>query len=357
MRIGRVTREMTDTSRDNPFNQDGSKRRFMISMYYPADHEQDFTHELMYPELFHPGEDVALAFFRNIGADISYLSSLKTNVFHNVSASKQGAFPVIVFSPAFGIERDMYWFTISNLVANGFIVVTVGATYDSVFTVFHDGESIEQSKTLADLEGTDMNGWESLLEIRVDDVRYILHKLPEINEKDLALRGEFDLQRLALIGHSLGGAAVYRIAQTESNIKACILLDPSLHLLGSFTTSLSIPFLLLRQNSSTYEMLMEDGWNAAVAHETMVGQSKLASVLSGYKSFMKIHGANHVTFSDAPIHFNEPEIAEKHHIINELTAAFFKQFVCGQFGEYSNTIGQRTGCSQIDHAGHAIPND
>jgi hypothetical protein len=43
-----------------------------------------------------------------------------------------------------------------------------------------------------------------------------------------------------------------------------------------------------------------------VARETLSGQAHLAGVLTGYKSFVKIHGANHVTFSDVPIHFNIP---------------------------------------------------
>ncbi|MDQ8739492.1 hypothetical protein [Paenibacillus sp. LHD-38] len=347
MRIGRTTRVFTDIGRDNPFKNDGSKRRFMISIYYPSYDSDISEHEPVYPELFHPGEETAIEFLNNFGADVAYLNKLKTNVYYNAGILEGGVYPVIIYSPAFGIERDMYWFNIKNLVIQGFVVLTIGATYDSVFTVFPDGEYVQQLKTLADLEGTDFEGWLTLLEIRIQDIRYVLDKLPELNEIDELLKNKVNLQRIGLIGHSLGGAAVYRVLKENSLIKAGILLDPSLHLLGSSTSPLSTPVLLMRQNSTTYEMLINDGWNETVARETIKGQSHLASVLTGYKSFIKIHGANHVTFSDAPIHFNETAIDIKHDVINEVIASFLDEFVYDRAGEYTNKIGEISGISLI----------
>jgi hypothetical protein len=354
VRMGRTTSVITDKDRDNPFKNDGSKRRFMISIYYPSYDTGIFENEPVYPELFHPGEETAINFFKNFGADVTYLSSLKTNVYNNVGIPEEGVYPVIIYSPAFGIERDMYWFNISNLVVNGFIVLTVGATYDSIFTVFPDGEYVQQLKNLADLEGTDFEVWQSLLEIRIKDISYVLDRLPELNATDELLKNKMNLQRIGLIGHSLGGAAVYRALKKYSYIKAGILLDPSLHLLGSDTDTLSTPVLLMRQNSSTYEMLINDGWNETVARETINGQINLAIVLTGYKSLIKIHGANHLTFSDAPIHFNERDISKKHEIINQVTIAFLKEFVCEHTDEYTKKIGEISGLSLIGSDGSSL---
>jgi hypothetical protein len=353
MIIGRITKVVTDLNRENPFMNDGTKRRFMISIYYPSN-DMDTDHEPIYPELFHPGEETAIDFLMSFGADLTYLNKLKTNVYHNACIPEESVCPVIIYSPAFGIERDMYWFNISNLVTNGFIVLTVGATYDSVFTVFPDGECVQQLKSLSDLKGTDIEGWQSLLEIRIEDICYVLDRLPELNTTDWLLKGKLNLQRIGLIGHSLGGAAVYRALKKNPLIKAGILLDPSLHLLGSDTSPISNPVLLMRQNSSTYEMLINDSWNETVARETINGQTHLESVLTGYKSFMKIIGANHVTFSDAPIHFNEPEIEIKHNVINEVISYFFKEFVCDHSGEYTKQIGEISGISLIGSDGNSL---
>jgi predicted dienelactone hydrolase len=263
-------------------------------------------------------------------------------------------FPVVVYSPAFGIERDMYWFNISNLVDNGYIVVTVGATYESVFTVFPDQKNIKQLKSLSNLKSTDFAGWERLLEIRIQDIVYVMGALQKINATDELLRDKLDLQCIGLIGHSLGGAAVYRVLKKDLHIKSCILMDPSLHLLGFDTAPISTPVLLMRQNSSIYEMLVKDGWNELLARETMNGQARLATILIGYNSFIKIQEANHVTFSDVPIHFNVPGTSARHRSINSLILSFFNEFVCDQTGEYTRKNEQFSGSSPIDLNGNII---
>ncbi len=348
MRIGRSVRMMTDTNRANPFTEDATKRRFMISIYYPSVDSASLDHEPVYPELFDPGLEIAAEFFKNMGVDFSYLNTLKTNVHLNARIASEALYPVIIYSPAFGIERDMYWFNVSNLVINGFIVLTVGATFDSVFTVFPDGGHAPQLKPLADLQNDDFVEWDKLTDVRTRDIHYVLHALNELNTTDPLLQNKLDVQRIGLIGHSLGGAAVFRSLNNNGLIKAGILADPSLHLLGSGISRVTTPVMLMRQHSSTYEMLINDGWNEVMARRTMEGQQYLARVLEGYKSFIKVNGANHITFSDVPIHFNEADIAIRHQVINTAIISFFNEFVLEQKGAYTKTIDQLPGTEPID---------
>jgi len=352
MRIGRTTRIMTDRERENPFEQDGSKRRFMVSIYYPAAISGSAIAP-GYPALFYPGEEIAIDFFKRFGADTDYLTALRTDVHENAPII-DGVYPVIVLSPAFGIERDMYWCHIYNLVVKGFIVITVGATYDAVFTVFPDREHIPQLEALSNLQSSDVEAWESLVTIRTKDLHYVLDRLPELNNTDALLRNKLDLERMGLMGHSLGGAAVYRVLKENASIKAGILLDPSLHLLGTDTSPLTTPILLMRQNSSTYEMLIQNRWDETLARDTMKGQSWLDQTLVGYKSFIRIDDANHVTFSDVPIHFNEPGIMAKHHMMSELITSFMQEFVCDQTDAYTKSVGTVSGISLIDRNGYEI---
>ncbi|MCQ6557166.1 alpha/beta hydrolase family protein [Paenibacillus mendelii] len=352
MRVGRTTRVITtDTRRDNPFLHDGSHRRFMVSIYYPTPDSNSSEHESAYPELFDPGVGTAKAFLTSMGADLDYLYTLKTNVYKDADIMSGTLYPIIIYSPAFGIERDMYWFNIKKLVADGYVVLSIGATYESVFTVFPDGEYVQQLKSLADLGAKDREEWLKLLEIRTQDIQYVMNWLEEVYESDELLQHQIDPQNISLIGHSLGGAAVYRMLQDDSNIKAAILLDPSLHLMGTDPSYVHIPVLLLRQHSSTYEMLKNDGWNEELARDTMNGQMHVANVLTGYKSFIKIHGANHITFSDVPIHFNETQIDAKHEAINKVITLFLTEFVHNQAGEYTNNLTEIMGISQINSDG------
>ncbi|RKN85403.1 alpha/beta hydrolase family protein [Paenibacillus ginsengarvi] len=356
MRIGRTVREVIDAGRDNPFANDGTKRRFMISVYYPSGDTDQGARKLVYPELFHPGEETAIRFFEQSGADLAALNALRTNVYHNLNLPEDARrFPVIIHAPAFGVERDMYWFHVSKLVARGFIVVTVGATYESVFTVFPEGAYVKQLKPLAELTSDDSVEWERLLTIRADDIRYVLDLLPKLDETDELLRNRLDTQRIGLIGHSLGGAAVYRVIQRDSRPKAAVLLDPSLHLFGTDRQPINTPVLLMRQQSSTYELVILDGWKERLARETRDGQQFLANVLKGYRSFVKVCGAHHLTFSDVPLHLGESDVAVKHQAITEAASSFFEEFVCGQGGRYTEGKNEEfSGICEIGSDGNPL---
>lgn len=358
MPIGRATRLLTDVDRANPFASDGEFRRFMVSIYYPSA-QADATLPLpVYPQLFEPGQAAALAFLRSNGVDPAYIASLQTDIYNEtelVDANRENAasYPVVILSPAFGIERDMYSFAVRKLVRSGFIVLTVGATYESVFTVFPDGEKIAQLPSLTNLQLTDWQSWNSLLEVRVQDLTFVLNQLEAMNEQDALLRNRLNLQQVGIAGHSLGGAAVYHVLGRSSAIKAAALLDPSLHMLGSVSVQVTSPVLLMRQNASTYEMLLSSGWSESLASETIAGQRQLAEVLTGYHCFVRIHGANHLSFSDVPLFMSDAGIAKKHELIGTVIADFMKEHVCGAAGQFAKRIQTSAGLSVIRSDGHS----
>ncbi|UVI33794.1 alpha/beta hydrolase family protein [Paenibacillus spongiae] len=282
-----------------------------------------------------------MEFFHGMGADVSHL---ETNVYNNAPIiHADRTYPVIVYSPEFGVERDMYLFNIQELVGNGFIVITVSAPYESVFTVFPNGEYIRQLGVVVGvIQGTDFDAWDRLLDIRTKGISRLMDELPEMNINHGMLKGKLDLERIGAIGHSLGGAAMFRAAQVDRRIKAGILLDASLHLLGEIKGRIDTPFLLLRQQASTLEQLLKSGMNEIVAREYMNGQKRLADDFCGFKSFIRIKRANHMSFSDVPLHFKEPDIADIHGVINTLTTLFMKRFAGMEGRVYTDLFVQ--GC-------------
>ncbi len=256
-----------------------------------------------------------------MGMNEAHLRQLKTDVYRNARMIRAGSgYPVIVYSPAFGVDRDMYLFNIAHYVRNGFIVITVGAAYESIFTIFPDGEFIPQKRELGELEGTDFVGWQTLLDVRTKDIASVLNILPELNENDETLQRSMNLRKIAAIGHSLGGAAVFRTMAGDVRVRAGILLDPSFHLvkpLCSVADPLETPVLAVRQEASTYEELKNAGMNLTIAEEYIKGQLFAYEYVKGYKSFVKLAGAHHMTFSDVPLLFAENDAARLHSIVNQ----------------------------------------
>lgn len=62
---------------------------------------------------------------------------------------------------------------------------------------------------------------------RIDDVEFLLDRLPELNVSDPLLRGKLDLDKIILAGHSLGGATAISVAMQDDRPKLLICLSPA----------------------------------------------------------------------------------------------------------------------------------
>ncbi|CAH1211088.1 hypothetical protein PAECIP111891_03682 [Paenibacillus allorhizoplanae] len=120
-----------------------------------------------YLDVFAPAEKTVLTMLSDMGVDPQHLKQLDTRILRNEEPYNGSARPVILYSPAFGVVKDMYFYNIQPLVESGFVVVAVGSTYESIITVFPDGIAVKQSEQVGSLESTDFEGWYGLKETRV----------------------------------------------------------------------------------------------------------------------------------------------------------------------------------------------
>ena len=219
----------------------------------------------------------------------------------------------------------MYLGIISRLVPQGYMVVTIGAPHESVFTVYPDGGFIKQAREIAEIESTDYASWHRLLENRVQMIILVMDYLETLNRFDPELKGLFDLDKVTAIGHSLGGAAVLEATRRNKRIKGSILLDPSFHLIRRDNERSSVPVLLLRQEASTYQE-MAASMNETIARDYIDGQRYAFTHLQN-SLFYRVNGAQHMSFSDVPLHYNDFHAIQTQAATVGIATAFIKSVI------------------------------
>lgn len=129
-------------------------------------------------------------------------------------------FPVVLFSPGFRNSRLVYSATAQALASRGHIVITIDHPYDADIVEYPDG-----STTLA-ADMTDVQK-EALVDVRVRDVAFVLDQLHTKRISKQLLGKFFDIEhkRLAIFGHSLGGATAAAAAASDSRLMAAINID------------------------------------------------------------------------------------------------------------------------------------
>lgn len=203
---------------------------------------------------------------------------------------------------------------------NSSIFSPSSAPHESVFTVYPDGSYIKQALEMAEIESTDYASWDRLLESRAQSITEVIKYLETLNQFDTELEGLFDLDKVAAIGHSLGGAAVLEVTKLDNLIKAAILLDPSFHLIRRDNELSSVPVLLLRQEASTYRE-MAASMNEKFAYDYIDGQRYAFKSLTS-ATFYRVSGAQHMSFSDGPLHYSDHHALHIHTVTVEATTAF-----------------------------------
>ena len=221
--VGRMRFDWVDESRADTIEQSGGKREIVVWVWYPAAPKQGAA-----PAEWLPGKWGAL-----------YASELQRLQPDAVKQQSEGAatpvrvhayedapvvagrerFPVLVFSPGFGVLPTTYTALIEDIVSHGYIVAGIVPTYFVPVTVFDDGRT---------LSGRSLGPMISLSTL-VGDIGFTINQLAKMDaEATSALRGRLDLDHVGLFGHSRGGATSLQAAKEDQRVKAVMDLDGTL---------------------------------------------------------------------------------------------------------------------------------
>jgi predicted dienelactone hydrolase len=215
--VGRTELALTDTSRPDPFATDGRSRELAVWIWYPAVAGSSGATAPYVPPAWAPlvtGEGV-------LSQDPN---AVRTNSI--ADAPLDGRPPVVMFMPGLGPVVANYTALAEDLASHGYAVVAINPTGSNP-VAFPDGHVVSPT-TLGAPAGMDVPSWyasaERVTNVWVADMAFVVRALethpPEI--------GALDFDRVAYVGHSLGGAASFEACSRDARCAAAVDLDGTL---------------------------------------------------------------------------------------------------------------------------------
>ncbi|MEC3920008.1 alpha/beta hydrolase family protein [Nocardia sp. CDC160] len=289
--IGVVDLHLVDASRLDPYVP-ARARELMVSIWYPA---ADSAAIPLRPWV---SEQMWRVYTDGLAkAGLPIVGSLPLGSSHGhvdaAANSAAGRRPIVLFSPGMGLPRETSTAQAEDLASHGFVVVTMSHTYESMATEFPGGR-LEKSVLLPGADADEVNAQiGQAIQTRVADTRFILDRLTDISagiDPDADghplpanLAGILDLSKIAMFGHSLGGATAAQVMHDDRRVAAGVDLDGTL--MGSvLTDGLDRPFVLI--GSTDHGRAQDPSWQQFWANDR------------GPKMELRLDGSQHLSFCD-----------------------------------------------------------
>lgn len=232
--IGTAIYYFTDKNRHEPHSQDvNDNRELTVQVWYPAEPMPHATKAwYINPLSIAAIKENLKEHFKVTVKELSSLDRMQPHAYMDGKISKACAtYPVIIFSPGFGSPINFYTSLLEELASHGYIVVAIAYPYVTDAVILSNGKKIT-AMSLKDLQELWQLKSEEEVSIReqriwVDDIRFIVKELEQINNNDPQniLTGKLDLQRLGMFGHSFGGGASLAACRALGICKAVADLD------------------------------------------------------------------------------------------------------------------------------------
>ncbi len=283
-KVGLNTIKLVDETRLDPFAPDCRPRAVMLSLFYPVNLRSEYNltclSEYM-PAVTATFEDQKYSPF---GLLIGSFEKLSLQVScKNSSVYHHNDYPVVLFSPALETSRLLYNAIAQSVASSGYIVASIDHPYDADIVEFPDGSFVLGANISSDAQVA------LAVDTRAQDASFVLNELRKESVAKHLLRGArrgFNVSKVAMFGHSLGGAAAAAAMLNDSRIVGGLDLDGSVY--GPVVDQgLDRPFLLWGHQAKNRSM--DETWATLWRH------------LRGWKLELELDGSTHYTFSDFPL--------------------------------------------------------
>ncbi|MDK8180040.1 dienelactone hydrolase family protein [Paenibacillus sp. UMB4589-SE434] len=337
-----------DKARPETFTADKSDHReLMIQVWYPTNassasykREPYATDPTSLAKAYEGYSKVPAAQF------LPLLSSTTHSLIKAPIAESEQKYPVLILSHGFGMLNDTYRFIAEPLASQGYIVVSVQHTYNSLVTTFPNGKVVKFNGANDD----NTSYLDRLItKVWVKDIQFVLDHLAQLAEKKTYhIWKQADLSRVGMLGHSFGGATAAQVMLQDDRVKAGINMDGGFF--GKLIPESGIPGPFMLMNAG-YDGLknLESTDPKQVAQAQGKDEKKMTEmlkhVISRYKQAVRssysvsFRHADHSTFSDTPLitYPSVPNDAARiqtvyrtHSSINAYTLDFFDYFLKGK---------------------------
>ena len=278
--VGTTSLWLTDASRPDPWVAAAKARELMISLWYPAARPGGRRARYMTPA--ESKLQLTSRGITSVPADV--LSMTRTNAISDAPpGGSEHSLPLVLLSPGFTNPRSALTGLAEDLASHGYVVAGIDHTYESFGTAFPDGRV---TTGLARKARRGSGFWEKVVAGRGADVSFVLSQLIGADPAWPGA-GLIDPSRIAMAGHSIGGASAIAALLADSRLRAGIDMDGATYapIPGS---GLSRPFLFLGKQSN----YTPGGEGSVVTWE------RDWPLLTGWKRWLLVAGAVHASFTD-----------------------------------------------------------
>ncbi|GIG59872.1 carboxylic ester hydrolase [Longispora fulva] len=290
--VGTRVEQWTDPGRPETFTADPDDRRtVVVQLWYPARKSPAGVPRARYlGRTEHEARTVSAALAREAGLPGFLVDGVARAHTHAVSDapvdSAGGRFPVVLFSPGSSGVRTQNTAWAEELASHGYVVAALDHPYDSAVVVLADGRAITtETRSSGDRDRDDQlaAGWTA---VRAADLSFVLTQLDSLAGP---LRGRLDTGRVAVSGHSMGGAAAVQAARQDRRFDAVVDLDGFPH--GPTSPALDQPTLAFTQAVTP---------GTDPRYMPRLTEALTSSTATSYR--LTIPGAAHLTFMDGPLY-------------------------------------------------------
>ena len=294
--IGSETFHWVDSSRLEWFTDenDNDVREIMVQAWYPSENSDSIgTNSYMD---FMNLRSKTLASAGKIPAFLpSHLNMISTNTRNDVACSdKLEKYPVLIFSHGITGSRHLHQILFEHLASKGYIVFALDHSFDANLTIFPDGKIADYRSEITGHPDSVLIR-EKQINTRAFDVGFIIDQIREIETGmiDSKLSGRLDLDRVALGGHSYGGATAILASHNHDIVKACVVLDGWISPIPDKVISegINVPFLFMGRPS----------WHDSDYPGNYERLADLITHSSNEKYDLRINQTLHLDYTDIPL--------------------------------------------------------
>ena len=282
------------------YDENGGNREIRLQIYYPA----KAKHGKPVP-WFLDGPNALKTFANSYGLPslfLSHLRDVRSHSYLGADISKEGPFPVIILSHGWGSSRVLHQNQSENLASHGYVVVAIDHTYVAAMTRLDSDEIIGHKKSILPKEDF-LDEANQMIQVFSGDIEATRSHLEFLQENHPILKGQLNLNKIGLLGHSTGGGAHVYYAMNHE-VQALVGLDSWVEPLTK-VQRLDIPSLYLRSeewaDGPNNESLKDLTYQVYTIKDATHQDFTMAGILSPIQEWLGFSGKNSLDLQEAMV--------------------------------------------------------